>query len=190
MPARRPATYADIVALPENVVGEILNGELVVSPRPAPRHAHAASSLGGMLVPPYRFGDGGPGGWWILDEPELHLGEEIVVPDLGGWQRERMPDLPEETFFRLPPDWVCEVLSPSTSRLDRTRKLPIYARAGVPYAWLIDPVAQTLEVYRLESGHWVVVATHGAEDRVTAPPFEATMLELGRLWARSDAGRR
>jgi Uma2 family endonuclease len=183
LPARRPATYADIVALPENVVGEILNGELVVSPRPAPRHAYAASSLGGMLVPPYRFGDGGPGGWWILDEPELHLGEDIVVPDLAGWRRERMPDLPDEAFFGLPPDWVCEVLSPSTSRLDRTRKLPIYARAGVPYAWLIDPAAQTLEVYLLESGHWVVAATHGAEDRVKAAPFEAIALDLARLWA-------
>jgi Uma2 family endonuclease len=182
LPARRPATYADIVALPENVVGEILSGELVVSPRPAPRHAHAASSLGGMLVPPYRFGDGGPGGWWILDEPEVHLGEDIVVPDLGGWRRERMPELPDEAFFTLPPDWVCEVLSPSTSRIDRTRKLPIYARTGVPCAWLIDPVAQTLEVYRLESGHWIIATTHGGDERVKAAPFETIALELSRLW--------
>ncbi len=135
-----------------------------------------------MLVPPYRFGDGGPGGWWIPDEPELHLAEDIVVPDLAGWRRERMPDLPDEAFFGLSPDWVCEVLSPSTSRLDRTRKLPVYARAGVPYAWLIDPVAQTLEVYRLESGHWIVAATHGGEARVNAEPFEEITLDLTRLW--------
>ncbi len=183
MPARRPATYDDIVALPENVVGEILNGELVVSPRPAPRHTDTASSLGGMLVPPYRFGEGGPGGWWILDEPELHLGADIVVPDLAGWRRERMPSLPDDAFFTLPPDWVCENLSPSTSRIDRTRKLPIYARAGVSHAWLIDPATQTLEVYRLESGHWIVAATHGGDERVRAAPFEATALDLARLWA-------
>ena len=183
LPARRPATYADIVALPENVVGEIVNGELVVSPRPAPRHATVTSSLGGILVPPYRFGDGGPGGWQILDEPELHLGDDVLVPDLAGWRSERLPSVPEEAYFTLPPDWVCEVLSPSTSRVDRTRKLPIYARAAVPYAWLIDPATQTLEVYRLESGHWMVVATHGGDEQVRAVPFDAIELDLSRLWA-------
>jgi Uma2 family endonuclease len=183
LPARRPATYAEIVALPEHVVGEIVNGELVVSPRPAPRHATVASSLGGILVPPYRFGDGGPGGWRILDEPELHLGDDVLVPDLAGWRSERLPSIPEEAFFTLPPDWVCEVLSPSTSRVDRTRKLPIYARAAVPYAWLIDPATQTLEVYRLESGHWVVVATHGGDERVRAVPFDAIELGLSCLRA-------
>jgi Uma2 family endonuclease len=183
LPAKRPATYADIVALPEHLVGEILNGDLVVSPRPAPRHGVASSALGATLGPPFQFGDGGPGGWWIIDEPELHLGDDVLVPDLAGWRRERMPSAPEEAYFTLSPDWVCEVLSPSTSRVDRTRKLPIYARAGIPHAWLIDPGTQTLEVYRLESGHWIVAATHGGDERVRAVPFEAIALDLARPWA-------
>jgi Uma2 family endonuclease len=182
LPAKRPATYADIVALPEHVVGEILNGDLVVSPRPAPRHSVASSALGATLGPPFQFGDGGPGGWWIVDEPELHLGDDVLVPDLAGWRRERLPSVPDEAYFTLPPDWVCEVLSPSTSRVDRTRKLPIYARAAIPCAWLIDPAAQTLEVYRLESGRWMLAATHGGEERVRAAPFEAISVDLARLW--------
>lgn len=171
------------MALPEHLVGEILNGELVVSPRPAPRHGVAASALGAALAPAFQFGDGGPGGWWILDEPEVHLGEDVLVPDLAGWRRERLPAIPEEAYFTLSPDWVCEILSPSTNRIDRTRKLPIYARAGIPHAWLIDPATQTLEVYRLEAGYWVVAAVHGGDDRVRAMPFEAITVDLGRLWA-------
>ncbi len=181
LPARRPATYADIVALPEHVVGEILDGELVVSPRPAPRHAETASTLGGILVPPFQFGDGGPG-WWILDEPELHLGEHVLVPDLAGWRRERMPTLPREDFFTLPPDWLCEVLSPETTRTDRTRKRPIYACAGIPRLWLADPLSQTLEVYGLESGRWVLLVTHGGDEKIRAVPFEAVAVDLNRLW--------
>lgn len=186
VPARRPATYADIVALPEHLVGEILDGELVVSPRPAPRHADAASNLGGILIPPFRFGDGGPGGWRIVDEPELNLGENVLVPDLAGWRLERMPALPDEAFFKLPPDWLCEVLSPSTSRTDRTRKLPIYARAGIPHLWLVDPEA--LEVYSLEAGRWVLLATHGGDETVRAAPFESVALDLARLWGAADVG--
>lgn len=181
--AKRPATYADIVALPEHLIGELLNGDLVVSPRPAPQHSVASSALGHALGPPFQGGDGGPGGWWILDEPELHLGDDVLVPDLAGWRRDRLPTIPNAAYFTLSPDWVCEVLSPSTSRLDRTRKLPLYARAGIPYAWLIDPATQTLEVYRLEANHWVVASTHGADERVRATPFEAIELNLSRLWA-------
>ncbi len=181
-PAKRAASYSDILALPAEVVGEIVDGELVVSPRPAPQHSAASSALGATLGPPFQFGDGGPGGWWILDEPEVHLMEDVVVPDLAGWRRERMPSLPTEAFFTLRPDWLCEVLSPSTSRLDKTRKLPSYARAGVPHVWLIDPSAQTLDVYRLELGRWVVVASHGGDERINAEPFEAVTMDLGRLW--------
>ena len=181
-PVRRPATYDDIVALPENVVGEILDGDLVVHPRPSPRHTDVASTLGGVLVPPFRFGDGGPGGWWILDEPELHLGENVLVPDLAGWRRERMPALPEEAFFSLAPDWVCEVLSPSTSRTDRTRKAPLYARAAIAHMWLVDPGAQTLEVYGLESGRWVLLGAHGGDEKVTPVPFDSVAFDLSRLW--------
>ena len=184
MPARRPATYDDIVALPEHQVGEIVDGELFVSPRPAGPHAVSNSALGATLVTRMQFGDGGPGGWWILDEPELHLAEHVVVPDMAGWKREQMPERPQDVFFTLAPDWVCEVLSPSTSRFDRTRKLPVYARAGIPHLWLLDPLAETLEIYRLQAEHWVLLATHGGDDVVNAEPFEAATVDLKRIWGR------
>ncbi len=176
------ATYADLLALPDHVVGEIVAGELVVSPRPAPRHAVAASVLGGELGPPYHGGRGGPGGWWILDEPELHLGDDALVPDLAGWRRERMPVIPETAYFSLAPDWVCEVLSPGTARLDRQKKLVIYAREGVKHVWLLDPLQRILEVLRLEQRQWVIVSVHTGDDEVRAEPFEATILSLHHLW--------
>lgn len=178
----RAAMYEDLLALPEHVVGEIIAGELVVSPRPAPRHAVATSVLGGELGPPYHGGRGGPGGWWILDEPELHLGDDVVVPDLAGWRRERMPVLPETAYFSLAPDWVCEVLSPGTARLDRKKKLVIYARERVAHVWLLDPLQRILEVLRLEGQQWLIASVHTADDEVRAEPFEATLLPLRRLW--------
>jgi len=184
LPARRPATYDDIVALPEHVVGEIVDGELHVSPRPAVPHAMGASALGAVLVGKMQFGDGGPGGWWILDEPELHLGEQVVVPDIGGWRRERLPSPPRDAFLTIAPDWVCEVLSPSTSRFDRTKKLPVYARVGVHHLWLLDPLIETLETYRLESGHWVLLATYSGDEVVRAEPFDMVDVDLKRLWGK------
>lgn len=178
----RPATYEDLLALPEHVVGEIVSGELIVSPRPAPRHAVAASVLGGELGPPYHGGRGGPGGWWILDEPELHPQEDVLVPDLAGWRRPRMPRLPDTAYFTLAPDWICEVLSPQTARLDRQKKLAIYAREGVAHVWLVDPQQRTLEVLRLERQQWLIVFVHAGDEDVRAEPFEATSLALGRLW--------
>ena len=147
----RPATYEDLVAVPENLVAEIVDGELWTSPRPAPRHALVYSALGSLLGPPFHHGRGGPGGWWIIDEPELHLGEDALVPDLAGWRRARMPRLPDTAYFGLAPDWVCEILSPSTAVLDRTRKLRVYAREGVRHAWLVDPATRTIEVLALEA---------------------------------------
>ena len=138
--ALRHATYEDLLQVPEHLVAEIVNGRLVTHPRPAPRHLRASSRLGGELDGPFDQGRGGPGGWWILDEPELHLGPQVLVPDLAGWQRERMPSLPETAWFELAPDWVCEVMSPSTARIDRVEKLPIYAAAGVGHVWHIDPI--------------------------------------------------
>jgi Uma2 family endonuclease len=178
----RPATYDDLLALPEHVVGEIIDGELIVSPRPAPRHAVATSVLGGELGPPYHSGRGGPGGWWILFEPELHLGDDVLVPDLAGWRRSRMPTVPDTAYFTLAPDWICEVLSPHTARLDRQKKLAIYAREGVTHAWLLDPIERTLEVLRLEGARWTIVAVHAGEEEVRAEPFDATALALARLW--------
>jgi Uma2 family endonuclease len=181
-PFDRPATYDDLKALPDIQVAEIVDGELHASPRPAPRHARAGSLLGGRLIPPFDDGRGGPGGWWILDEPELHLGPDVLVPDLAGWRRVRMPRMPATAYFPLAPDWVCEVLSPSTAQLDRARKLAIYAREQVAHAWLVDPLARTLEVLRLEHGRWTILGTHVNDEVVHAEPFIELPLELGALW--------
>jgi hypothetical protein len=179
---RKPATYADLQALPEHVVGEIVAGDLHVSPRPAAPHTVAASRLGGGLSGPFDEGRGGPGGWIILYEPELHLGDDVLVPDLAGWRRERMPRPPRTAAFTLAPDWVCEVLCPSTAALDRGIKLPVYGREGVRHIWLMDPEARTLEVFRLEGARYVLLVTHTGLARVRAEPFEALELDLSFLW--------
>ena len=182
-PFDRPATYDDLVKLPDNLVAEIVDGELHASPRPARPHARAGSSLGGLLVGPYDHGRGGPGGWWVVDEPELHLGGDILVPDLAGWRRARMPRYPKSAACSVAPDWVCEVLSPSTAKLDRVQKLAIYAREGVAHAWLIDPLVRTLEVLRLEGGGWTILATHAGDERARAEPFTDIEMDLSSLWA-------
>lgn len=182
-PAHRRASYADIEALPEHVVGEIIQGELYTHPRPAPFHARAASRLGMKLGHAFDEGSDGPGGWWILDEPELHLGEEVLVPDLAGWQLETMPELPDASHFDIRPDWVCEVLSPSTEADDRAVKMPAYASAGVPHAWLLDPEIKTLEVFRLDGSRWLLITTFKGDVTVRAEPFDAVELELPALWS-------
>ena len=174
--------YERLKELPEIVVGEIIGGKLYVSPRPAIAHARTASVLGGELEGPFDRGRGGPGGWWIFDEPEVHLGKDVLVPDLAGWRRENLPQLPDKAFFELSPDWVCEILSPSTQRLDRTRKLPVYAREQVLHVWLISPDVQTLEVMRLDGDSYRIVGTYGAADTVRAEPFDAVELELAAFW--------
>jgi Uma2 family endonuclease len=178
----RPATYDDLLKVPHHLVAEIVDGELFTTPRPAPRHVDASSGLGGVLRGPFDRGRGGPGGWRILDEPELHLGPDVLVPDLAGWRRERLPMLPEEAYFALAPDWICEVISPSTAALDRVKKLAVYAREGVGHAWIVDPLAQTLEVLRLESGRWAIIATFSGTEEVRAEPFETLAWELTMLW--------
>ena len=185
-PARRRATYQDVLDAPENLVAEVIDGELVLSARPAASHASVSSTLGAELGPPFGRGRGGPGGWIILDEPELHLGvaPQIMVPDLAGWRRERLPSIgPEMAFFTLAPDWVCEVVSPSTGKLDRARKLPLYAAFGVRHAWIVEPLLRTLEVRRLEGGRWVELGTFADDAKLRAEPFDAIELELGALWA-------
>ncbi|HEX8434390.1 Uma2 family endonuclease [Archangium sp.] len=179
---RKPATYADLEALPEHVVGEIVAGELHVSPRPAGPHTVAASVLAFELGGPFHRGRGGPGGWVLLIEPELHLGQDVLVPDLAGWRRERMPRVPRTPAFTLAPDWVCEVRSPSTARWDREAKLPVYAREGVRHVWFLDPEARTLEVFRLDGARYSPRATHTGTGRVRAEPFESLELELAALW--------
>jgi Uma2 family endonuclease len=184
-PKGRRATIADLEALPANVVGEIVRGVLHANPRPATLHARASSSLGGELYGPFDRGRGGPGGWIFLDEPELHFGEDVVVPDLAGWRRERLPELPQTSFLTLAPDWLCEVLSVSTAKLDRAEKLPLYAAVNVPHVWLVDPLAKTLEVLRLDGATYRILETYGGDEaKVRAEPFDAIELELGALWAR------
>lgn len=183
-PARRPATYQDVLDAPPNVVAELIGGTLYTHPRPASRHALAVSTLQVELGAPFHRGRGGPGGWVLLFEPELHLGDDVVVPDLAGWRRERMPEMPDAPFFTLPPDWTCEVLSPSRVDYDRNVKLPVYARSGVPHVWLVDPSLRKLEVLRLgPSGYSLVETCHG-DEVVRAEPFAAVELSLGALWAR------
>jgi Uma2 family endonuclease len=182
---KRSATYEDLLRVPPPLVAEIVDGDLYTSPRPAPRHAVASSGVGGQLYPPFHVGRGGPGGWIILHEPELHLAEDVAVPDLGGWRRERLPVLPETAFFAVAPDWVCEVVSPGTESLDRARKLPLYARHGVAHAWLVNPLERTLEVYRREGEFWVLLVTHAGDALVRAEPFADVELDLLLLWGET-----
>lgn len=172
----------ELDALPVGLIGQLIGGELLVHPRPNAPHTEAASELGAALIPPFRHGEGGPGGWVILHEPGIRLGRgDLLVPDLAGWRRERFRS-PRQGPYLIPPDWVCEVLSASTARDDRVRKLPVYARAGVGSAWLVDPELQTLEVLGLRDGLWQILGAHAGTDRVRAAPFEAVELDLTRLW--------
>ena len=182
----RDELYEDYLQVPAHQCAEIVNGTLYVMSRPAPRHANAASMLGVELGGPFQRGRGGPGGWWILDEPELQLvPKEPVVPDLAGWRVERMQQLPDTACFTLVPDWVCEVLSRSTEKLDRDEKLPYYAAHGVAHVWLIDPLDKHLEVYALDptTRRWREVRIHQGDATVRAEPFHAIELDLGTLWS-------
>ncbi len=181
-PAEKLATYEDLWDLPANIQGQILNGQLIALPRPAPKHALAASYLGDEITSPFAKGKGGPGGWIILGEPELHLCGDVVIPDLAGWKKARMPQLPNTAYFELAPDWVCEVLSPSTGRLDRKDKMPWYAHIGVDYLWLIDPDNQTLEAYQRQEKQWLWLNTNAADDQVSVAPFDAISFDLSILW--------
>jgi Uma2 family endonuclease len=183
-PAKRFSSYQDILDAPEHMVAEIIDGERSLTPRPAKPHAAAATALGEELGPPFKRGRGGPGGWIILFEPEVHLGADVLVPDLGGWRRERLPVLSNETpYFTLAPDWACEVLSPSSAATDRAKKLRIYAREQVTHVWLVDPLVRTLEVLRRDGCDWRIVCVHEGDAVVRAEPFDAILLELAILWA-------
>lgn len=183
--AKRPATYDDLVKVPDHLVAEILEGGLYATPRPSAPHALAASALGVEIGGPFQSGRGGPGGWWILDEPELHLGADVIVPDLAGWRRSTLPQIPDLPAITVAPDWACEILSPSTEAIDRVVKLAIYARERVSYVWFVNPQSFTLEVLRRAEGHWLVAATCDGDRIVHVEPFEAVPLELFRLWGRN-----
>jgi Uma2 family endonuclease len=179
---RRRATYEDILNAPEHKVAEIIDGVLYLSPRPAFPHALATTELAIDLGPPFSRGRGGPGGWWILIEPELHFGEDVLVPDIAGWRHSRMPNAPSGAFTTLAPDWLCETLSPSTAKLDRTKKLGVYARERVPHVWLVDARRKTLEVLTLRGSSLVTQATYREHERVRVEPFDAIEIELAALW--------
>jgi Uma2 family endonuclease len=181
---RAPATADDLETIPPDWVGQLVDGELWALPRPAFGHSRVTSRLGAELGTPFDLGRGGPGGWLILDEPELHLQPDILVPDLAGWRRERMAQEPaaDTPFFTLAPDWVREVLSPSTASLDRVKKWRSYLREGVTRFWLIDPLARTLEAYRRDDAQYRSVGTWGAGERARVEPFDAVELEFDLLW--------
>jgi Uma2 family endonuclease len=170
--------YDALVALPEGVVGELIDGQLHTQPRPAGPHAVAASRLGGDLMQPFDRGRGGPGGWWILDEPEVHFRRdtELLVPDIAGWRRERMPAPPADQRFEIVPDWVCEILSPATASKDREIKMAVYGRHDVPYAWLVDPREQRVEAYGNRDGTLDLLATVRGSADIVAPPFDAVAI--------------
>jgi hypothetical protein len=194
-PGKR-ATYQDVLDAPERMVAEIVGGELYLTPRPA----NAATVTGSRLIQKlagFDAGDGGPGGWLILVEPELHFGTPedvdparppdqcrptIVVPDLAGWRRERLPVIPDLAYLTTAPDWVCEVLSPSTERHDRLVKMPFYASLGIGHAWLVHPRHRSIEVCAQCEGRWLAVAVHEHAKRARIPPFEALELDVAVLW--------
>lgn len=181
-----PATYQDVLDAPPHMVAEVLHGALYTHPRPAMPHAWASSGLGSKLGEPFNFGRGGPGGWWIVDEPELHLGEDVVVPDLAGWRRTSMPEFPDSAYCEVAPDWVCEVVSPATRTLDRGAKQRIYAREDIGHLWFVDPDAKTLEAFELHEGRRSLLNKLSGITSVSLPPFEAIRFNLGDLWIAPD----
>jgi Uma2 family endonuclease len=184
-PARRPARYDELFAIPDTKVAEIIDGEIIVSPRPASPHAFAASVMGSDLIGSFHRPPGdarGPGGGWLLMEPELHFWDDVLVPDQAGWRRSRMPSVPNVAAFTLAPDWVCEVVSPNTERIDRRRKMRIYAREGVGHLWLVDPLRRCIEVHRLADAAWVTAMVHAGDAPARLEPFDAIELEVARWW--------
>ena len=178
----RPTTYEDLLKVPDHLVAEIVEGELHTSPRPSGPHERAMGAIFKRIGRTYDDGEGGPGGWWIAVEPELHLGRDILVQDVAGWRRDRVPEYSRGAAWDIAPDWVCEVLSPPTAKLDRIVKLPKYADHKVKWAWVADPSLQTLEVFRLQQGRWALVSTHAGNEIIRPEPFDAVDFPLGTLW--------
>jgi Uma2 family endonuclease len=180
--SKRLATYADLEAVSPNLVAEIIDGELMTHPRPSPRHGATAASLGDELTGPFQKGRGGPGGWVFFFEPEVKFGRDILVPDICAFRRQRLPKLPNRNFLEIAPDWICEVLSGSTEKRDRTLKMRIYGRAEVGFLWLVDPRLQILEAFRNDGGRWTKIGDWNSADQVGAAPFDAISFSLADLW--------
>ena len=182
-PASRPPTYADLLASPDDVRAEILNGEIVALPAPRPRHSRPQRALGHFIGGPFDDDDGfgGPGGWWIFVEVDIQLGAEVVRPDLSGWRRARLPE-PDVRPMTVVPDWVCEIVSERYEARDRVTKKHLYAAHGVAHYWLVDPQARTLEAFSLVDGRWFDAGTFDETAVARIPPFEAVELPIGRLF--------
>jgi Uma2 family endonuclease len=180
------ATYDDLLKVPENLIAELIDGDLYSWQRPAGTHLDTSSVLGMIIGLPYRIGDGGPGGWWILNKPELHLGENVLVPALAGWRRARMPELPCDHRFVIEPDWVCEMISTASARVVRGKKMRIYAKCGVPWLWLVNPDYRTLEPYKLISGFWTSRCAFTGDDVVRAEPFPEAEIDLASIWGPTE----
>ena len=183
--AKKKATYEDFCSVSENMIGEIIDGELIVTPRPTRKHGYAATTLVEEVGPPYHRGLGGPGGWIFIVEPEITFGEHTMVPDVAGWKAERFLWEEDQNPISVAPDWVCEVLSQGTFRLDRVKKMAKYAEHNVSHLWLIDPEHTTLEVYRLESGRWLLLGTFDGAEKVRVEPFQEIEIDLADLWGGS-----
>ncbi len=182
-PAKRQATYQDVIDAPPHMVAELIEGELYLQPRPAKPHTQTASVLGAQLLVAFQLGRSGPGGWWILDEPEVHLGDSVLVPDIAGWLRADVPAFDTSVaYYAEVPRWVAEVLSPSTERLDRIKKLRLYHQAGIAFVWLVHPVLRTLEVYERHEGGYLLIETHEQTATIQAQPFIGFDLDLSSLW--------
>jgi Uma2 family endonuclease len=183
-PARKQATWEDLLRTPDDGrVYEVLDGQIEGLPRPLPRHGRAQARLAGQLSGPFDPGEGGPGGWWLLIEPEVRLAvHQIVVPDMVGWRRERMPSLPDARPIDLVPDWIAEVVSPSDVGRDRVRKANLYLAAGLPFYWIVDPAERTLEAYAAHEGSWLRLGGWTDGDTPRVPPFEAVALDVGSLF--------
>jgi Uma2 family endonuclease len=184
-PARRFATYADLLALPDDVRAEVLAGQVVTAPAPLPRHSKAQRAMGRFVGGPFDDDDGhgGPGGWWIFVEVDVQLGtHDVVRPDLAGWRRVRLPRPGNQRPITTPPDWVCEILSKSTAARDRGIKRELYARSGIPHYWLIDVEARVLEAFELREGRWLLSGTYDDSALARIEPFAAIELPVGRLF--------
>ncbi|MEO8468028.1 MAG: Uma2 family endonuclease [Gammaproteobacteria bacterium] len=179
-PLQKGATYDDLREVPEHFVAEMFDGDLYASPRPALPHANATGALFAEIYKSFHRKD--PSGWVLLFEPELHFRNDVLVPDIAGWRRTRLPSVPAEAYVTLAPDWICEVLSTSTEALDRGKKLRIYAREGVAHAWLVDPLAHSLEVLSLAADQWTPLKRYEGEAKIRVAPFDAIEFELGALW--------
>lgn len=184
--AHRLATFADMATLEaEGRCIELVGGGIVDKASPSAAHADAQGALAALLRPRFHRQDGDepPGGWWILPEVDIAFGlHDVLRPDVAGWRRARVPVRPSSYPVDVSPDWVCEVLSPSTAHRDLGVKREIYHRHEVAHYWVVDVEKQILLVYRREPAGYTLVLSAGPGERVRAEPFDACSLDMDELF--------